>query len=115
MPFACRSEMGGSGGAAPAPPGLREYGTAATTGGDWAGDAALRAMTWAAGRGCAGATATGLLAGAFGGDAAAGLSGLAAPGAARAGSTRKGVTPGWPPFGGGFDPVTADYPQVLSA
>jgi hypothetical protein len=39
------------------------------------------------------------------------LGGLAGFAATRAGSTRKGVGPRSPPFGGGFDPVTAGYPR----
>jgi hypothetical protein len=36
--------------------------------------------------------------------------GLAAAGAVRAGSARKGAVPRSPPLGGGLDAVTADYP-----
>ena len=36
--------------------------------------------------------------------------GLAAAGAVRAGSARKGAVPRSPPLGGGFESVTADYP-----
>jgi len=36
--------------------------------------------------------------------------GLAAAGAVRAGSARKGAVPRSPPLGGGFDAVTAGYP-----
>jgi hypothetical protein len=77
-----------------------------------------------------GDAAAGLPTGAFGGDAAALLAGAGAPGAdtvagfsgglaavgaARAGSVRRGVAPRWPPLGGGFDSVTADYPRMRRA
>jgi hypothetical protein len=61
----------------------------------------------------------GLLAAAFAADAAAEAgplgNGLTAVGTAGAGSVSGGAAPRWPPLGGGFEPVTADYPLLEDA
>jgi hypothetical protein len=60
----------------------------------------------------------GLLAGAFAGDAAVAIPlgrGLTAVGTAGAASVSGGTAPRWPPLGGGFEPVTADYPLLQNA
>jgi hypothetical protein len=81
VPFACACR-GAAGSPAPALPEGREYDTGAGIG---------EGFTVATGDGLAAA-------------------GTARAGAARKGSARKGAVPCSPPFGGGLDAVTADYP-----